>query len=310
MSKSLRFRGFALLINTALPFVLGLALILLLSAVIDRLRSDFSGPVQQISADISTAVTHAQQSAQQIATAAQAVQSDLNDANIAMQGLIAPLQDFNITLPPLAIAVPTGVTCDPLKLPVSYKGHTAPPQARMYQAQGVFDGIVDGAGKVIDDAGRLLQPTLPANPAPVLRRPAVPGLNPTVSPQPVCQIATTSIDVAARLAAPINAGLKEAFAVPRDRIQTINASITNASARMKSVVAQMQRFPLRPTDVRAHGAALAEASTTFFLELADLLQIALWICIALLIWAVVSLAGWLLARILLGWHLMRHGTYP
>ncbi|MEX0371370.1 MAG: hypothetical protein AB3N09_12120, partial [Tateyamaria sp.] len=194
--------------------------------------------------------------------------------------------------------------------PASYSQPGSAPPARVYQAQGLIDGIIDDAVRVIDDAGRLFQPTPPPIPAQQLPRPTVPNLHPTVLPQPICEIATTSVDIGARLAAPINAGLERAFAVPRAQITKINASFTNASAQMAAVVAQVQEFPLVPTDIQAHSTAFKQAGSAFFLELAHLLQIALWVCVGVLIWAAVSLAGWVWARLFLGWHLMRNGTYP
>ncbi|WP_299151636.1 hypothetical protein [uncultured Tateyamaria sp.] len=116
MSYSLRFKGFALIINTVLPFVLIIGLGLFLNTLYATLKAELEPPVTQLIDDARQLASHAQEAARTVDATAKLVQTNAAAAAQSVENLVEPLTNFKISIPALSIPIPNFKNCKVTKL--------------------------------------------------------------------------------------------------------------------------------------------------------------------------------------------------
>lgn len=111
MSIFLRFKGFAMLVNTLLPFILVIGLGLLINTLYATLRAELEPPVKQLITDAENLAQHAREAANAVEQTATLVQENAGTAAEAVENLVSPLANFSISIPALNIPVPDFGKC-------------------------------------------------------------------------------------------------------------------------------------------------------------------------------------------------------
>ncbi|MEM8656360.1 MAG: hypothetical protein AAGF36_16635 [Pseudomonadota bacterium] len=113
---ALRFKGFALIVNTVLPFVLIIGLGVLSNALYTTLKTELRPPVNQLIEDARHLSNHAREAARTVDATAKLVQSNAAEAAASVQNLVEPLTNFKISIPSLKIPVPRFGNCKITKI--------------------------------------------------------------------------------------------------------------------------------------------------------------------------------------------------
>ena len=116
MSAALRIKGFALIINTLLPFVLIIGSGLFLNALYATLKAELQPPVNQLISDARQLANHAQEAAKTVEATAVLVKENAASSAEAVQNLVEPLTNFNIEIPSLKIPIPAFKNCKITKI--------------------------------------------------------------------------------------------------------------------------------------------------------------------------------------------------
>lgn len=308
MSYAIRFKGFALILNTVLPFALILGAALLCNALYSTAKSELGPPAQQIAAEVQTLAQQTKTTIQAAQTAASIVHTQASTAGSAVAGLVEPLTSFNVQVPYIGIPVPNGIECTGFKIHAPHP--LSPP---------TLQPIPAGFHKF--ELRKIPVPSLPGltpgfpqpgTPAPVLPRPALPGENVphALTTPPGCHLLITDIDLTGDIGAAINQGLATAFAEPRKQITTIHTAIDTTLQQIAVLTPLAEQLRAQTTALAAHAQTTTQAYTALMTKVAALMHIASWCLLAVAIWVLISTATWALGRLTLGAHLLRHGHYP
>ena len=240
MSSALRFKGFALILNTLLPFVLILGLGVFFNALYGTIRAELAPPVNQLITDARQLASHAQEAARTVDATAKLVQANAGEAADAVQNLVEPLTNFKISIPALNIPIPKFGDCKLTRI------------SRCVGKINVFKGLGDT----------------------------------------------------------INAGLREAFKEPRAEFAKISKTVDETLAEVNKLKPLAESFRAQAREFTNRAQALSGAQRRLAEGVADILYVAMWVLGVIFVWVLISMGWWVLGRLGLGWHLMRHGAYP